>query len=182
MSADDTQWPVAPKNYANTRFSGLDQINTQNVNQLKMAWSFSLGADRGQEAAPLVVDGKIFLSTLDGYSVAIDAASGKELWYTKLADINKGETITMAPLVVKGKILIGNSGGEMGVRGWVTAVDENTGQIVWRAYHTGTDKDVPIGPDFKPFYQRNKGEDLGVKSWPPDHWKIGGETMWGWIQ
>ncbi len=63
-------------------------------------------------------NGKVFLNTLDGYSVAIDASTGQELWHTKLADINKGETITMAPLVVKGKILIGNSGGEMGVRGW----------------------------------------------------------------
>jgi lanthanide-dependent methanol dehydrogenase len=88
----------------------------------------------------------------------------------------------MAPLVVKGKVLIGNSGGEMGVRGWLTAVDANTGQIVWRAYHTGPDKDVLIGPNFKPQYPQNKGEDLGVKSWPPEHWKIGGGTMWGWIQ
>ena len=54
LAADDANWAMAPKNYANTRFSGLDQINTQNVSQLKMAWSFSVGADRGQEAAPLV--------------------------------------------------------------------------------------------------------------------------------
>ena len=51
----------------------------------------------------------------------IDAKTGKELWHTKLGDINQGETITMAPLVVKGKVLVGNSGGEMGVRGWLTA-------------------------------------------------------------
>ncbi len=61
LSADDTQWPMAPKNYANTRFSGLNQINTQNAGQLKMAWSFSLGADRGQEAAPIVVDGTMYV-------------------------------------------------------------------------------------------------------------------------
>jgi glucose dehydrogenase len=60
---------------------------------------------------------KIFLATLDDYLVAINAADGKELWHTKLGDIDSGETVTMAPLVVRGKVLVGNSGGELGVRG-----------------------------------------------------------------
>ena len=68
----------------------------------------------------------------------------------------------MAPLVVKGKVLVGNSGGEMGVRGWLTALDCATGKIAWRAYHTGPDKDVLIGPRFKPFYAQDQGKDLGV--------------------
>jgi glucose dehydrogenase len=59
-------------------------------------------------------DGKIFYNTLDNQTVAVDANTGKEVWRTKLGDINNGETITMAPLVVKGKVLVGNSGGEMG--------------------------------------------------------------------
>jgi len=62
-------------------------------------------------------NGKIFLNLLDGNTVAVDANSGKEVWRTKLGDIQKGETITMAPLVADGKVLVGNSGGEMGVRG-----------------------------------------------------------------
>jgi alcohol dehydrogenase (cytochrome c) len=237
LSQDDKQWVMAPKNYANTRYSGLDQINAGNIANLHVAWTFSVGADRGQEAAPLVVDGtiyvvspyvlpnpnqvfaldaatgdlkwsytpkpnpsamgvaccdvvsrgiaydngKIFLATLDMNAVAIDAKSGKEVWHQQLGDINKGETVTMAPLAVKGKVLIGNSGGEMGVRGWLTAVDENNGNIAWRAYATGPDKDVLIGQDFKPYYDSLKGQDLGVKSWPPDAWKIGGGTFWGWI-
>ncbi len=238
LSQDDKQWVMAPKNYANTRFSGLDQINASNVGQLKLAWTFSVGAAKGQEAAPLIVDntmyvvapysgvhpnqvfaldatsgelkwsyspkpepaaqgvaccdvvnrglgydnGKIFLNTLDDYTVALDAGTGKELWHTKLGDINQGETVTMAPLVVRGKVLVGNSGGELGVRGWLTAIDENTGNIAWRAYSTGPDSDVLIGPDFKPFYKDLQGKDLGVKSWPADRWKIGGGTVWGWIQ
>ncbi len=237
LMQDDRQWPMAAKNYANTRFSTLDQINASNVAQLRLAWTFSVGAPRGQEAAPLAVDGtifvvapyagvhpnqvfaldaatgdlkwsyapkpdlaaqgvaccdvvtrgiaydngKIFLATLDDYTVAIDANSGKELWHAKLGDINTGETITMAPIVVHGKVLVGNSGGEMGVRGWVTALDENNGSIVWRAYSTGPDSEVLIGDDFKPYYDALKGKDLGVKTWPPDKWKIGGGSVWGWI-
>ena len=64
----------------------------------------------------------------------------------------------MAPLVVKGKVLVGNSGGEMGVRGWLKALDENTGKVVWTAYDTGPDKDVLIGPYFKPFYAKDRGQ------------------------
>ncbi len=87
----------------------------------------------------------------------------------------------MAPLVVKGKVLVGNSGGEFGVRGWLTALDAATGKIAWKAFSTGPDADVLIGPDFKPFYAMDRGKDLGVTTWPPDAWKIGGGTVWGWI-
>jgi PQQ-dependent dehydrogenase (methanol/ethanol family) len=87
----------------------------------------------------------------------------------------------MAPLVVKDKVLVGNSGGEMGVRGWLTALDSGTGKIVWRAYHTGSDSECLIGPNFKPFYQQDQGKDLGISSWPSGMWQIGGGTTWGWI-
>jgi len=126
-------------------------------------------------------NGRIFYNTLDNHTVAVDAETGKEVWKTKLGDINKGETMTMAPLVVKDKVLVGNSGGELGVRGWLTALDAGSGKIAWRAYSTGPDKDVLIGPEFKPFYPMDQGTDLGVKSWPPDAWKMGGGTVWGWI-
>ncbi len=126
-------------------------------------------------------DGKLYFNTLDGNTIAVDAKTGKEVWKTKLAHINLGETMTMAPLVVKGKVLVGNSGGEMGVRGWVKALDANTGKVVWTADSTGPDKDVLIGADFHPFYPQDQGKDLGVKSWPPGAWKTGGGSMWGWI-
>jgi lanthanide-dependent methanol dehydrogenase len=130
----------------------------------------------------LVYDaGKLFFNTLDDHTIALDAATGKEVWNTKVGDINVGETMTMAPLVVKNRVLVGDSGGEMGVRGWLKGLDENTGTVVWTAYHTGPDSDVLIGPNFKPFYDKDKGKDLGVSSWPPGLWKIGGGTMWGWI-
>jgi glucose dehydrogenase len=99
-------------------------------------------------------DGRIFFNTLDNRTIALDAASGAELWKTSLGDINKGETMTMAPLVVKGKVLVGNSGGEFGVRGWLTALDAASGKIAWRAWHTGPDSDVLIGPEYQPFYDK----------------------------
>jgi PQQ-dependent dehydrogenase (methanol/ethanol family) len=125
--------------------------------------------------------GKILFNTLDGQTIAVDANSGQQVWRTQLADIQKGETITMAPLVAAGKVLVGDSGGEMGVRGWIAALDEGSGKLAWRAYNTGPDKDVLIGPRFKPFYASDQGKDLGVKTWPPDAWKIGGGTSWGWL-
>jgi PQQ-dependent dehydrogenase (methanol/ethanol family) len=129
----------------------------------------------------VIADGRLFFNTLDNHTIALDAATGKELWNTKLGDINLGSTITMAPLVVKGKVLVGNSGGEMGVRGWLTALDAATGKIAWRAFNTGPDADVLIGPDFKPFYESDRGKNLGVSTWPGDSWKVGGGTVWGWI-
>jgi len=234
IAAEDGQWPMAAKNYASTRFSGLQEINADNAKGLQVAWTFSTGVNRGQEAAPIVVgdtmyvvtpfpnilyaldltkngaakwkyepnpesaaqgvaccdvvnrgaafsDGKVFINTLDGQTCAVDAATGKEIWKTKVGNINIGESVTMAPLVVNGKVLVGNSGGEFGVRGWLIALNASDGSVAWKAWSTGPDKDVLIGPAFKPFYDMDKGTDLGVHSWPPDQWKIGGGNVWGWI-
>ena len=126
-------------------------------------------------------DGRIFVNTLDTQTIALDAASGRELWRVKLGDISRGETITMAPLVVKGKVLVGNSGGELGVRGWLTALDAATGRIAWRAWSTGPDKDVLIGASFTPFYAQDRGSDLGMSTWPGTAWKIGGGNVWGFL-
>ncbi len=126
-------------------------------------------------------DGKIIYNTLDAHTVAVDAETGEEVWKTKLGEINRGETMTMAPLVVKDKVFVGVSGGEMGVRGWIQALDVASGDRVWRAYHTGPDKDVLIGKNFKSPYGGNE-PNLGVTTWPSDAaWKVGGGTVWGWI-
>jgi PQQ-dependent dehydrogenase (methanol/ethanol family) len=126
-------------------------------------------------------DGRIIFNTLDNYTIALDAATGKELWRTRLGDIQVGQSMTMAPLVVKGKVMVGNSGGEFGVRGWLTALDAVTGKQLWRAHSTGPDKDVLIGAEFKPRYAQDQGWDLGISTWPSEAWKIGGGTVWGWI-
>ena len=96
-------------------------------------------------------DGKIYYNTLDNQTVAVRRRPpGREVWKTRVGDINKGESMTMAPLVVKGesprrKQWRANS--EFG--GWLTALDGKTGKIAWRAYTAGPDKDVIIGPAFQ---------------------------------
>lgn len=126
-------------------------------------------------------DNKIIFNLLDGHTVAVDADTGKEVWRTQVGEIALGETITMAPLVAKNLVLVGNSGGELGVRGKIVALDVGTGKEVWRAYNQGPDSECRIGPDFKAFYPKDQGKDLGVTTWPPDQWKLGGATIWGWI-
>jgi PQQ-dependent dehydrogenase (methanol/ethanol family) len=231
----DGDWIRPARDFASTRFSPLDEINTQNVGRLRVAWTFSTGVAAGHEAAPLVVgttmflvapfpnyvyaldlskpgaplkwqydprppgaargvaccdvvnrgaawwNGSIIFNTLDGRTISLDADTGAERWAATLGDINRGESMTMAPLVVGDKVFVGNSGGEFGVRGWLTALSAQDGTIQWRAYSTGPDSDVLIGPDFKPFYAHDRGKDLGVASWPGDAWKTGGGTAWGWL-
>ena len=126
-------------------------------------------------------DGKIIYNTLDAHTVAVDAETGEEIWRTRVGNISKGETVTMAATVVKDKVIVGNSGGELGVRGWILALDVESGEEIWRAYNTGPDAEVLIGPDFKPFYSKDQGENLGARSWPGEQWRLGGSTVWGWI-
>ena len=98
--------------------------------------------------------------------VALDAATGKELWKVKQGDHKNGQTITSAPLVIKDKVITGISGGEFGVRGFVTANDINTGKQIWRMYSTGPEEEV--------------GFPGSVETWKGEEWKRGGGTTWGW--
>lgn len=126
-------------------------------------------------------DGKIIYNLLDNHTIAIDAKTGKQVWRTKMGDVTRGETMTMAPLVVGNKVFVGNSGGELGVQGWIAALDVNSGKQLWRAYSTGSDEEVRIGADFKPFYSWMRGKDLGLNSWPAGMAKTGGGAVWTWI-
>ena len=128
-----------------------------------------------------IYDGKLIYNLLDDHTVAVDIKTGKELWRTKLANVEDGTTMTMAPLVVDGKVYVGNSGGEMGVSGWLAALDANTGKELWRAYSVGPDSLVRIGDQFKPFYSWMRGKDLGVTTWPGSAWKHGAGAVWGWV-
>lgn len=114
--------------------------------------------------------GKLFLGTLDGRLIALDAATGKPVWETLTIDPKLRYTITGAPRVVKGKVLIGNGGAEMGVRGYLSAYDAGTGKLVWRFYT------VPGDPS-KPF--ENAALEKAAKTWSGEWWKNGGGgTVW----
>jgi len=103
---------------------------------------------------------KVYTATLDARVVALDAASGEKVWDTSVQDNSAGYYITMAPLAIDGKIMVGSSGGERGIRGFVVALDAETGEEVWRTYT------VP-GPGVP-----------GNETWPGDTWQTGGAAVW----
>jgi glucose dehydrogenase len=179
LVVDNTMYLVTP--YPNVSYA----IDLATAGQ-PLKWKFrpeNAQAAAGQACCDVVnrgaayADGKIFYNLLDGHTVAVDAANGTQLWRTRMADLNRGETMTMAPIVVKGKVLVGSSGGEMGVRGWLAAIDAKTGKEVWRGYNTGSDRDMKVGSRFKAFYPQDNGKDLGLTSWPGETWKQGGAAV-----
>ena len=223
-AATSKDWPTIGLDYAETRYSKLDQINTDNVKQLGLKWTYDLESVRGVEATPLVVDGimyvtaswsvvhaidvrtgkrlwtydpgvphdggykgccdvvnrgvalykgKVFVGAFDGRLVAIDAVTGKKVWEKDtIIDHNHSYTITGAPRVVNGKVLIGNGGAEFGVRGYLTAYDADTGNQLWRWF-------VVPGDPSKPF--EDESMEKAAKTWDPagKYWiNGGGGTPW----
>jgi alcohol dehydrogenase (cytochrome c) len=102
----------------------------------------------------------LFMGTLDGHLVAIDARAGRPIWNVEVGDVKLAYSITMAPLIVKDKVIVGVGGGEFGIRGFIVAFDARTGKEAWRFYT------IP-GP----------GEP-GNDTWPGDTWKTGGASVW----
>lgn len=217
-------WPSHGLDYAETRFSRLAQINTSNVKNLGLVWSYNLESTRGVEATPLVVDGvmyvtaswsivhaievrsgkrlwtydpkvprdaaykgccdvvnrgvalyrgKVFVGSFDGRLLALDAGTGRKVWeQDTIIDRKRSYTITGAPRVFKGKVIIGNGGAEYGVRGYITAYDADTGQQMWRWFT------VPGDPS-KPF--EDESMERAAKTWDPagKWWEAGGGgTAW----
>ena len=112
-----------------------------------------------------VYNGKVYVGTLDARLVALDAETGKVAWEVWTAGKNEDYSITGAPRIVKGKVIIGNGGGEFAVRGYITAYDAETGKQLWRTYT------VPGDPS-KPF--ESKTMEVAAKTWTGDWWKLGG--------
>src|SRR3984885_7532363 len=125
-------------------------------------------------------DGKIFLHQADTTLVALDAKTGAVVWSVKDGDPSKAQTGTDAPLVVKDKVLIGVSGGEYGVRGWVSAYNIKDGKLAWRGYSEGPDSDTLIDPAKTTNLGKPVGPDSSTSTWEGDQWKIGGGATWGW--
>jgi len=206
---EDGNWLMIRRTYDGWGYSPLKQITAANVKGLKPVWAFATGETHVHEAAPIVNNGVMFVSTpnnqvlaLDAKTgtplwryrrprptganvphetnrgvalygdrvyvaageavlVALDAKTGKEVWTTNVADNKSGYYITLAPLIAGGKVMVGASGGEFGIRGFVAAFDLETGKEQWRTYT------VPA-----------PGEP-GSETWPKgDEWKTGGGSVW----
>ena len=124
---------------------GIDQFACCDVNNRGVAYA----------------NGKVFFGRLDGHLVALDAKTGKELWKSQVIDFTQGSVITSPPTIVKNLVITGFGGGEYGARGFIAALDQNTGKEVWRFWT------IP-GP----------GEP-GNDTWKGDSWKLGGGAAWG---
>ncbi|RWP78331.1 methanol/ethanol family PQQ-dependent dehydrogenase [Mesorhizobium sp.] len=236
MAENPKDWVMQTGDYANTRFSKLNQITKDNVKNLQVKWSFSTGVLRGHEGGPLIIgdvmyvhapfpntvyaldlnndgkilwkyepkqdpnvigimccdtvnrgvaygDGKIILNQADTTVVALDAKTGKIVWSVKngeQTDGGKGESGTSAPVVVKDKVLVGVSGAEFGVRGWLAAYNLADGKLAWKAYSEGPDADTLIDPEKTTHLGKPVGKDSGTNTWEGEQWKTGGGTTWGW--
>ena len=162
--------------YISTAWSKVKAYNAATGEQL---WSYDplVPGGWGVKACCDVVnrgvavwDGKVFVGTLDGRLIALDAATGKPLWDVNTIDRSKPYTITGAPRVVKGHVLIGNGGAELGVRGYVSAYDANTGKLDWRFYT------VPGNP--KDGFE-NPVLEKAAQTWHGEWWTLGGGgTVW----
>jgi len=131
---------------------------------------------------PAYGDGKVIANTLDGHVYALDAKDGRVVWVAQNAEPKLGQTMTNAPLVVRDKVIVGVSGGEYGVRGYVTAYDLGSGKRIWRAYSEGPDSDLLFDPEktIDGATQKPVGRNSSLKTWKGDAWKLGGGTTWGW--
>ncbi len=220
-AAQNSDWLTYGHDYAETRFSTLDQVDDSNVAELGVAWTFDTDSFRGLEATPLVHDGviyatrpwssvfaldartgeklwdydpqvdksigwkaccdvvnrgvaiyegKIYVGAIDGRLIALDAKTGKELWSVVTVDQSRPYTITGAPRIADGKVLIGNGGSELGARGYVTAYDAETGAEAWRFWVVpGNPADGFENPDME----------FAATTWFGKWWEVGGGgTSW----
>ena len=218
---DTVEWTLYGNDVGEQRFSDMTQVNTQNVSELGLEWSFDMFTRRGVQATPIIKDkvmyvtgswsiiyaldavtgkllwshdpkvdrsflakgccgpmnrgvayenGKIYSATYDGRLLALDANTGKVIWEIQTTDKTKSYTITGAPRIANDKVVIGNGGAELGVRGYVTAYDLETGEQKWRFWT------VPGNPadGFE-----NATMEMIAKTWTGEWWKWGGGgTVW----
>jgi PQQ-dependent dehydrogenase (methanol/ethanol family) len=164
-------------------------INLDEVGQI--VWKFAPEQDKFSPSVACCdlvnkgvayADGKIIVSTLDTHVYALDAKTGAVVWSAQNGDPQLGQTMTIAPLVVHDKVIVGISGGEYGVRGFLTAYDLKTGKRVWRANSVGPDEEILFDPNktIDGATQQLVGKDSSLKTWTNDEWKLGGGTTWGW--
>jgi PQQ-dependent dehydrogenase (methanol/ethanol family) len=159
-------------------------LNTQGT----IIWEFRPDVDReaalqaccGTQTRGLqYAEGKIFFNTADGQVFALDAETGEALWRSIGADVTISEHTMGNGIVIGDLYIIGNEGGEKGVRGKVSAFDIADGQTQWVMYSMGPDNEVGIGPRFNTFYADDQQGSLNT--WWGDSWRRGGGTAWGYF-
>ena len=208
QNPEPENWLMWRGNYEGWGHSPLDQINSDNVGKLVPAWSYSTGVTEGHQAPPMVNGGvmyvatpqnqvialdaasgteiwrysheipedlfqlhptnrgvalygdKVYMATVDARVVALDAKTGELVWNVKIADWKDGYYSTLSILAAEGKVISGTSGGEYGIRGYVVALDAETGAQAWRTYT------IPA-----------PGEP-GSETWRGNDWKVGGGSVW----
>jgi PQQ-dependent dehydrogenase (methanol/ethanol family) len=236
LSSNPSNWAMQAGNFANHRYSELNQINKGNVRKLKVAWMMSTGVLRGHEGSPIVIgdtmyvhtafpnkvfavdiatqkikwkfepkqdnsviaqmccdtvnrglayaDNKVILQQADSTLVALNSDNGKIVWSIKNGDPKLGAVNTNAPHIFGNKVVTGISGGEWGVRGYISAYNLSDGKLAWRGYSVGSDADMLVDPSTTTTWADGKvtpvGKDSSLKTWKADQWKTGGGTTWGW--
>jgi PQQ-dependent dehydrogenase (methanol/ethanol family) len=225
-AAAPDEWLTTGRDYAETHFSPLQQINATTIARLGLAWAYDTQSLRGLEATPLVSNGmlyattpwsnvfaldartgqelwrwdskadrirgaraccdvvnrgvalykgKVYVGVIDGRLVALDAGTGNPVWDVQTTPVDEPYTITGAPRVVDGKVIIGNGGSELGVRGFVSAYDAETGALAWRFYI------VPGDPSKAP---DGAASDDALKqalpTWNGEWWNNGGGGGTAW--
>ena len=202
-------WLSYNGDYTGQRFSSLDQINAQNVSQLRVQWVFHTNSSNDMEVTPVVIDGlmlvtaandvyaldaqngrvvwhysrpisegliddaaqhhsrgvgvwksRVYSLTDNAHLLCLDSRSGNLLWDVAYAEGNRNYGATSAPLIVKDKVIVGTSGGDDGVRGFVAAFDAATGKLAWK------------------FWTIPAPGEPGSESWPGDLYLHGGGTTW----
>lgn len=153
----------------------------------KQVWNYVKKTDRDESAVPRAccdvvhrglnyAAGKVVVHTLDGFIIALDAKTGKEVWVVKHAYPEHGETHTGPALVADKYVIAGFGGDEFAARGRTVAYDLETGKEVWKCHSTGSDKDVCLTPETNkanPHYGIS-GKDIGLTSYPEGEHLIGG--------
>ena len=219
-AAEPHNWLTYSGTYFSQRYSELEQVTPENVDDLQLQWVYQTAVAGPWQSTPLVVDGvmyltqrpndivaldartgrvfwiyryntspnhraccgsnnrgvavlgdRVFMATLDAHVVAIDATTGVELWDTTLADMDLAYSFTLAPLAIEDKVIVGTAGGDRGVRGFIAALDAETGEEVWR-FHTipgpgepGHETWEPCPPDPETYCD-------------PQAWMHGGAAAW----
>ena len=216
--AEPHNWLTYSGTYFSQRYSELDQVTPENVDDLQLQWVYQTAVAGPWQSTPLVVDGvmyvtqrpndivaldartgrvfwiyrynpspnhraccgannrgvavlgdRLFMATLDAHVVAIDATTGTELWDVVLADMDLAYAFTLAPLAVDGKVIVGTTGADSGIRGFISALDAETGEEVWRFYtipgpgEPGHETWEPCPPDPETYCD-------------PEAWKHGGAS------